>query len=148
MQKIKDERLKLKNLQNIRIAYGVQTLGIWGILGYEWATKGIDGMTKNPLWFVFILTSIVSASLSMDIGVAHEGTTKSPKKGLLISLVILTGAAIVLGILGTAGEEFTVFSGILLGGIVFISGLVPILYLYHVRKKNRAEESNEKETEF
>ena len=69
MQKIKDERLKLKNLHNIRITYGVQTLGILGILIYEWVTKGIDGMTKNPLWFVFILTSIVSAFLSMDIGV-------------------------------------------------------------------------------
>ena len=45
MQKIKDERLKLKNLQNIRITYGVQTLGILGILIYEWVTKGIDGMT-------------------------------------------------------------------------------------------------------
>lgn len=143
MQKIKDERLKLKNLQNIRITYGVQTLGILGILIYEWVTKGIDGMTKNPLWFVFILTSIVSAFLSMDIGVAHEGTNKSPKKGLIISLVILTGSAIFLGILGTIGEEFTAFSGILLGGIVFISGLVPVLYIYHIRKKNKDEDSNE-----
>lgn len=60
---------------------------------------------------------------------AHEGTNKSPKKGLIISLVILTGSAIFLGILGTVGEEFTAFSGILLGGIVFISGLVPVLYI-------------------
>lgn len=79
----------------------------------------------------------------MDIGVAHEGTNKSPKKGLIISLVILTGSAIFLGILGTVGEEFTAFSGILLGGIVFISGLVPVLYIYHIRKKNKNEDSNE-----
>ena len=33
--------------------------------------------------------------------------------------------------------------GILLGGIVFISGLVPVLYIYHIRKKNKDEDSNE-----
>jgi len=90
LQKIKDERLLLKNLQNLRIAYILQTLGIIGILGYDLITKGIDGMRENPLWFVFILTTVVSAFLSMNISVEYESQKRSPKKGFLISLVVLT----------------------------------------------------------
>ncbi|GIN86208.1 hypothetical protein J6TS2_25940 [Heyndrickxia sporothermodurans] len=50
MKKIKDERLILQNLNNIRIAFIVQTLGIIGILGYDLFTNGIDEMRNNPLW--------------------------------------------------------------------------------------------------
>lgn len=49
--KIKDERLQLKNLKNIRIVYIVQTIGMILILGYDFINEGISGMTDNPLWF-------------------------------------------------------------------------------------------------
>ncbi|MFD1452764.1 hypothetical protein [Oceanobacillus sojae] len=73
MKKIKDERLKLKNLKDIRVLFLIQTIGIVvGILGYDFGTKGIDGMTDNPLWYVFMITAIVSAYLSIGISVDHE----------------------------------------------------------------------------
>ncbi len=51
----------------------IQTIGIVvGILGYDFGTKGIDGMTDNPLWYVFMITAIVSAYLSIGISVDHE----------------------------------------------------------------------------
>lgn len=80
MKKIKDERLIMKNLQNIRIAYIIQTIGILGILGYYLVTKGMDGMTDNPIWYVFIVTAIVSTYLSMNVNVDHENRKKDPKK--------------------------------------------------------------------
>lgn len=76
MKKIKDERLIMKNLQNIKVAYIIQTLGIIGILGYDLITKGLAGMRDNPLWYVFIITSIISAYLSMNISVDHENSKK------------------------------------------------------------------------
>lgn len=40
----------------------------------------LDGMYENSLWMVFILTSVVSAYLSMSVNVEHEKDIKSPKK--------------------------------------------------------------------
>lgn len=126
MQKIKDERLLLKNLQNLRIAYILQTLGIIGILGYDLITKGIDGMRENPLWFVFILTTVVSAFLSMNISVEYESQKRSPKKGFLISLVVLTLISTIIGILTSLCEGFTAINGVLIAGIIFILSLIHI----------------------
>ncbi|WP_322090834.1 hypothetical protein [Caldifermentibacillus hisashii] len=119
MQKIRDERLKMKNLQNIRTAYILQTIGILGILAYDWITKGIEGMTKNPLWFVFILTAVISAFLSLDISVAHEDSEKSPNKGLIVSLAVLVLISFCIGYLNTLGEELNLKNGFILGGVVF-----------------------------
>lgn len=99
MKKIKDERLIMKNLQNIKVAYIIQTLGIIGILAYDLITKGLAGMRDNPLWYVFIITSIISAYLSMNISVDHENSKKDPKKGLSLSITIVTLLSVLIGIL-------------------------------------------------
>ena len=72
MKKIKDDRLILKNLKNIRGAYIIQTLGIFCILGYDWITRGSEAMFESPLWFVFIVSTTALTFFSMDISVAHE----------------------------------------------------------------------------
>ncbi|MFA1821794.1 hypothetical protein ACDX78_16705 [Virgibacillus oceani] len=143
MKKIKDERLKLKNLQNIRIAYGIQTLGILGILGYDLITKGMDGMTDNPLWFVFMITVIVSLYLSMSISVENHRTKTSPKKGLIISLSVLIAICLIVGVLVTLTDGFGILNGLLIGGIFFICGFVPISYIYHLRKKAMDKNADE-----
>ncbi|MFD1066062.1 hypothetical protein [Oceanobacillus locisalsi] len=135
MKKIKDERLKLKNLKNIRVLFMIQTIGILGILGYDLVTKGLDGMTDNPLWNVFIITAIVSAYLSMNISIDHETSEKSPEKGLAISLVVTVFISIVIGILSSLGEGIPAMNGILIGGIIFICGFIPSFYVYRLRKK-------------
>ncbi|RLL45491.1 hypothetical protein D8M04_11645 [Oceanobacillus piezotolerans] len=135
MQKIKDERLILRNLKNIRIAYVIQTLGIIAILGYDLVTKGIGGMTNNPLWFVFIVTTIVSALLSMNISVEHESEKSSPKKGLKISITVLVLICIAAGIIISLIDGFNMMNGFVLPGIFFICGFFPIYYIYHLRKK-------------
>ena len=135
VNKIKDERLVLKNLHNIRIAYIIQTIGILGILGYDFVTKGIDGVTGNPLWFVFIVTTIISAYLSMSISVDHEASVKSPKKSFAISLVVLLLISVVVGIFVSLTDGFGPVNGIVLGGIILICGLVPSIYINYLRRK-------------
>jgi len=140
MKKIKDERLILKNLQNIRIAYVVQTLGIIAILGYDFVTKGVDGMTDNPLWFVFMVTVIVSAYLSMNISVEHESDKKDPRRGLKISFTVLVSICVVSAILLSFIDEFNMINVLLLPGIFFICFGAPIYYLYRLRKKRSDED--------
>ncbi len=135
MKRIEDERLKLKNLNNIRIAYIVQTLGIIAILGYDLVKKGLDGMTQNPLWFVLMVTSVIFLYLSMSISVDHETGAKSPKRGLGISLVVLTVVSAVIGILVSITHGLAALDGVITGGILFVCGLMPIFYIYYLRKR-------------
>ena len=76
MKKIRDERLILRNLKNIRIVFVIQTLGIVGILGYDLVTKGMDAMTSNPLWPLLMISMVIYAYLSMSISVEHEKLTE------------------------------------------------------------------------
>jgi cell division protein FtsW (lipid II flippase) len=137
MKKIKDERLILQNLKNIRIAYIIQTAGILGILGYEIVTKGFDGMRENPLWLLFMITTIISAYLSISISADHESNEKSPKKSLIISLFVLVIISTIIGFFVSITDGFTLLDGIIMGGILFICGLVPVFYIYYLRTKRQ-----------
>lgn len=134
-----DERLALKNLQKIRIAYAVQMLGIVGILGYDFIASGWDGMKESPLWFVFIVSGTILAFLSMNVSVDHEDDAISAKKGLTISLIALVLTSIIIGISTSFSEGFTVIDGILAGVIFSICGLVPFLFLFYSRKRKGDE---------
>src|SRR5690625_7529120 len=79
-KKIKDERIQLKNLRHIRILFMIQSLGILTILIYDLVTGGFEKMMSNPLWYVFMITLIVSGYLSMNISVNYEPENKSPKR--------------------------------------------------------------------
>jgi cell division protein FtsW (lipid II flippase) len=139
MKKITDERLVLQNLKNFRIAYIVQTVGILGILGYDLVTKGLDGMRENPLWLVFIITTVISAYLSMSISADHENNKVNPQKSLSISLVVLVLISTVVGFFVSLTDGFTITNGVIVGGILFICGLIPIVYIYNLRKKRQDE---------
>ncbi|MCU9613153.1 hypothetical protein OEV98_06255 [Caldibacillus lycopersici] len=137
MKKITDERLVLQNLKNIRIAYIIQTVGILGILGYDLVTKGLDGMRENPLWLVFLIATIISAYLSMSISADHESNKIHPQKNLTISLVVLILISIVVGFFVSLTDGFTIINGVIMGSILFICGLIPIVYIYNLRKKRQ-----------
>ena len=139
MKKITDERLILKNLQNIRIIYLLQTLGILGILGYDLVTKGFDGMRENPLWLVFMITTIISAYLSMNISVDQEESKKPAAQSLRNSLFVVVLVSVLLGFFVSITPGFTALHGILIGGVLLICGLAPILYVYIQRKKRQDE---------
>ncbi len=135
MKKITDERLVLQNLKNMRVLFVFQNLGMIGILAYDFITKGMDGMTDNPLWYLFIMTSVVSAYLSMSISVDHEESSQSPKKRLVISIGVVLIIASILAVLTSMSEGSDPVDGGMVGLVMFICGLVPVLYVYSIRKK-------------
>jgi hypothetical protein len=143
MKKVTDERLVLQNLKNIRIAYIIQTVGILGILGYDLVTKGLDGMRENPLWLIFMITTVISAYLSMSISADQESNKIHPQKSLSISLIVLILISTVVGFFVSLTDGFTIVNGILMGGILFICGLIPIVYIYNLRIKRQDENIEE-----
>ena len=143
MKKIKDERLVLKNLQNIRIVYIVQTIGVLCILGYSFFQGGLEEMRANPLWLLFILTSVVFAYLSMNVNVANEKTVADPKKSFSISMVLLTAIAIIVAYLTSITPNYGWTEGVLLGVILFVCGLIPLYYIYRLRVKEKDDFEDE-----
>lgn len=135
MKKITDERLIFKNLQNIKIAYTIQTLGILCILGYDFFQGGLEQMRSNPLWFLFILTSVVSAYLSMSVSIEHEKENINPKKSFMISLTVLTAIVVISASLISITPGYGWGEGLLVGGVIFICGLTPLYYVYRLRMK-------------
>ncbi len=139
MKKITDERLIIRNLQHIKIAFIVQTIGILCILGYEVFKGGVEGMTKNPLWLVFMLTTVIYGYLNMSVSVEHEKRPKKPVRSIIISLIVVTIIAVAFAILTSITPNFNWSDGLLIGGIIFICGIIPVSYVYHLRIKQQKD---------
>lgn len=135
MKKITDERLVVRNLQHIRIAYIVQTLGILSILGYELVQGGLDRMRDNPVWLVFMITTIVYAYLTMSTSVEHEKPIKNPKKSLVISLAVIGVIAMVLAYFVSITPGYHWGTGALIAAIIVVCGAIPVLYIYRLRMR-------------
>ena len=139
MKKITDERLIIRNLKHIQIAFIVQTLGILGILGYELLQNGLDGMRENPVWLVFMITSIVYAYLTMSTSVEHEKQIKNPKKSLIISLLTIIIIAMIVAYFISITPGYGWGTGMLISAILFVCGSIPIVYVYYLRIKYLAD---------
>ncbi|MDF9525607.1 branched-chain amino acid ABC transporter substrate-binding protein [Bacillus thuringiensis] len=144
VKKIKDERLILKTLKNIRIAFLFQSLGIIGILGYIGFTEGMDQITKSPLWLLFILTSIVLSYLQLSVSIDVEESEKEIKltpyyKLVFRSLIVGIVMAIIYIIFS---PERPLFEAILTGSILFICFLVSYSVSYFI-KKRRLQDNDE-----
>lgn len=143
MKRITDERLILRNLQNIKIVYIVQTIGILIILGFEFFKGGLEGMRDNPLWIVFILTGVVAAYLSMSVSVEHEKAISNPKKSLIVSILVLTAIVAGVAYLISITPDFGWTEGGLFGAVLFICGLIPVYYVYRLRVKQEQDLEDE-----
>ncbi|WP_029451227.1 hypothetical protein [Clostridium algidicarnis] len=137
MNKIKDERLVLRNLKNIRIAFLFQTLGIIIILCKEHFMDG-KSFSDIPLFLVFILTGVIMSFLNMGISVDNEDPEKSSifnsYKWILI-LSITVGALFIFISLIFSNE--IPFTRALIGGlIVFICFLAAFSVGYFIKKNH------------
>lgn len=118
MKRITDERLKMKNLKNIRILYGVLFSGIILILLYEGFTNGRNAVTQSPLWFLFLLNNILVAFFSMPI--STEMYDEKPMKYRTIILISLS-VGIVSGGLAywTSGDISLTVTSFLIPTLIF-----------------------------
>ncbi|MFS0749826.1 hypothetical protein [Oceanobacillus sp. 1P07AA] len=136
MKKMKDERLIIKNLKNIRVAFLVQTIGILAILLYDVITVGFTEATRNPLWFLFIITVVVLSFLNIGVSMDVYDDTKMPKKPfpyyLTVMIIAFIGIAIGLIQLFYSGK---ISDAIIVGSVIFICFLVPFTYAHYLRKK-------------
>ncbi|MDX6152715.1 hypothetical protein [Marinococcus sp. PL1-022] len=139
MKKITDERLQWKNLQHIRIAFIVQTLGILSILGYELVISGMNQMMENPLWLVFTVTIAVMAFLHLGISVDHERVKASPKTRRNGALGVLIFFSILIAVFTSLQNGSTTISGVLLGVVIFVCGGLPLWYIYSLRKRQQED---------
>ncbi|PDY70205.1 branched-chain amino acid ABC transporter substrate-binding protein [Bacillus cereus] len=142
MKQIKDERLILQTLKNIRIVFLFQSLGIIGVLGYIGFTEGIDQITKSPLWLVFILTSMILSYLQLSVSIDVEESEKEIKltpyyKIVLRSLIVGIVMAIIYIIFS---PESPLFEAILTGGILFICFLGSYSVSYFIKKRRLQDE--------
>ncbi|AVP46664.1 branched-chain amino acid ABC transporter substrate-binding protein [Bacillus cereus] len=144
VKKIKDERLILQTLKNIRIAFLFQYIGVVGILGYIGFTEGIDQITKSPLWLLFMLTSILLAYLQLSVSIDVEEGEKEIKLTPYYKLVL---RSLIVGIIITTiyiifSPERPLFEAILTGSIFFICFLVSYSVSYFI-KKRRLQDDDE-----
>ncbi|PFD45577.1 branched-chain amino acid ABC transporter substrate-binding protein [Bacillus cereus] len=142
LKKIKDERLILQTLKNIRIAFLFQSIGIIGILGYIGFTEGMDQITKSPLWLLFILTSILLSYLQLSISIDVEESEKEIKltpyyKLVLRSLIVGIIMAIIYIIFS---PERPLFEAILTGSILFVCFLTSYSVSYLIKKRRLQDE--------
>ncbi|MGH0428866.1 branched-chain amino acid ABC transporter substrate-binding protein [Bacillus hominis] len=136
LKKIKDERLILQTLKNIRIVFIFQYIGVIGILGYIGFTEGMDQITKSPLWLLFMLTSILLAYLQLSVSIDVEESEKEIKltpyyRLVLRSLIVGIIIAIIYIIFS---PERPLFEAILTGSIFFICFLVSYSVSYFIKK--------------
>ncbi|MDA1759864.1 branched-chain amino acid ABC transporter substrate-binding protein [Bacillus cereus] len=144
VKKIKDERLILQTLKNIRIAFLFQYIGVVGILGYIGFTEGIDQITKSPLWLLFMLTSILLAYLQLSVSIDVEEGEKEIKLTPYYKLVL---RSLIVGIIITTiyiifSPERPLFEAILTGSVFFICFLVSYSVSYFI-KKRRLQDDDE-----
>ncbi|MBR9659331.1 branched-chain amino acid ABC transporter substrate-binding protein [Bacillus thuringiensis] len=141
---MKDERLILQTLKNIRMAFLFQYIGVVGILGYIGSTEGIDQITKSPLWLLFMLTSILLAYLQLSVSIDVEEGEKEIKLPPYYKLVL---RSLLIGIIITIiylifSPERPLFEAILTGSVFLICFLVSYSVSYFI-KKRRLQDNDE-----
>lgn len=84
--KITDERLKIQTLKNTRTLFIIQTILIIIAIVFEAFYNGLSPLSKNPLMFIFLITTVISAFQSMTI---TRDTTEYNKNYSLMKSVTL-----------------------------------------------------------
>jgi hypothetical protein len=141
---IKDERLIIQNLRNIRIAFVFQTLGILGILIYDGIRKGLSHVTDNPLWFVFMVTSIILGYLNLRISVDEFETHNGKKPGSYYKSVILSLViGVIFSVITILAPEGTVKDAVIIGAVMFSCFLFSFTVVYFLRKKRYEDNEDE-----
>ncbi|KYG34947.1 DUF6773 family protein [Alkalihalobacillus trypoxylicola] len=133
-KKITDERIAEKNLKMFRTLFIIQTLGIIFLLTLHVIEHGIAELTSTPVWYVFIITGIVSGYLQMNLSVENDDNDKKPSKysigvslivSLLLSFVI---AFVLLQDNSLVAKSISMF-------FFFIAIFIPSLYIFYLRKE-------------
>ncbi|WP_046214979.1 hypothetical protein [Paenibacillus wulumuqiensis] len=145
MRPIKDERLVMQNLKNIRLAFGVQSAGIAIILLYTLVKYGLEEMIAQPIWIVFMLTAMTLgyANLRISVDMDRSETARKPKP-YLYNLILAAGAGIIAGgAVWFSQPENSMRDALIVGGVVFVCLLIPYSIVYYLQRKKARDEQEE-----
>ncbi|WP_353948684.1 branched-chain amino acid ABC transporter substrate-binding protein [Sporolactobacillus sp. Y61] len=144
MKRIKDERLILVTLKNIRIAFATQTLGILAILIYTAVSSGPDAAFASPLNFVMLLSNILLLVLQLNVSADVEETDKKQRKGLPFYAILLipAGIGILMGLITFLSDRQHPVSSLIIGAVFFICFLASFSLMYYLRKKRKNDDGD------
>jgi hypothetical protein len=110
-KKLSDERLIYKRLTNFRVLYIIQTLMIIIFIILSTIKNGIESLPSNPMLFIFLVISVLSAfqeiTISKDVYDKHRSA--SVGIGIIIALAIMGLFVLVFG-----GGKQLIYIGIIL----------------------------------
>lgn len=143
MEKIKDERLVLQNLKNIRTAFFLQTAGILLILLYQLIVEGPKSLVANPLWILLILIStvLIYKNLLITDDVVDEKTNPGPYYRVILYAIGLASLLGLLVFLNPGERVATSMTAALIGaGATFVCTIIPFTIVHHSLKKRLENE--------
>ncbi|WP_100488190.1 branched-chain amino acid ABC transporter substrate-binding protein [Sporolactobacillus pectinivorans] len=142
MKKIKDERLILITLKNVRIAFIFQTLSILAILIYTAIVSGPNVAFDSPLFFVMTVTTVIFFYLQMGVSVDIEATEKKQKKRMPYYGLVLIASAIglIVGLLLLTTDSNHPIDALISGFVFFGCFLAAFSFSYYLRKKREKED--------
>ena len=138
MKKIRDERLLVQNLKNIRIVFVVQTIGIVSILVCQAIKEGIAKVVTGPVWLVLIMTLTVFSALNLKVVYDVFDTVSKRKKPRPFYPVLLIAALIggVFALLAKVGpDKSSDAEALIVGSVFFVCFLVPGIIVHYWEKR-------------
>ena len=145
MKRMTDERLLIKNLKNVRVAFLVQTFGILALLTYVAITEGISEAIGTPLFGVYMssmgLYSWLSLGVSWEMAEHSEGVKKPGPYYRVIMLS--TGAGVVSGLLTKFGpDKSSNLDAFIVSGVLFSSFLISLSIMHYLQKRRYNEQED------
>ncbi|MCY8758128.1 hypothetical protein [Bacillus haynesii] len=141
---MKDERLQIQSLKNIRIAFIFQTAGIFAILLYDMIKEGVMEARNNPLWLLFILTMVVLGWLNLKISVDMYDNAKEQKKPVPYYRIVIFSVLIgtIMALLAKFGPDHSDnIEAFIIGSVGFICFLIPFSFVaYIIRKRSKDDD--------
>ena len=135
MKVIKDERLIIKNLKNIRIAFIFQTICMIGMLIYEGITNGFMNAFNHPLWLVLLSTTVLLGYLNITISVDSYENDKISKIPYYFIVLGSLGIGVIFSLIMLFDPNSTAKDAVMVGVILFVCFLVPFSIGYYLIKK-------------
>jgi O-antigen ligase len=131
MKKITDERLKILQFKDFKIAFVIENLTILILLAYK-VIKNPNNFSEilsfsNPLWFAFMIGIITFSIISQNVTAPMEDKPKASwvKVALILFLVILVSSSFFLAIIRPLNFLLSLICGSSLSLIIIA------IYIYH-----------------
>ncbi|MCI1881501.1 MAG: hypothetical protein LKI94_04850 [Sporolactobacillus sp.] len=144
MKKIKDERLQLITLKNIRIAFAFQTCALLAASIYTAFTKGPNAAIDSPVFLIMMLSGTLLAWLQTRVSGDIEASKPKRKKPhpYFFYVLIALGTGLLISLIFFFADRAHPWFALTGGGIFFICMLAAYTVMYYQRKRRERDEED------